>query len=233
MPNLNQGTEGLGNPNPDVGGFTHSATASPELKEFIKECNLLKDEVHQMAKEKGWWDSPRNVNSVYALFISEIAEALEEEQKPKFEGQDRAMYFIKDGVPVPGIGTLKRGEMPPSKPEGTLVELGDLCIRILDYMGYHNYNVERINEYTIDETIRLTMGGTRAESFEELAPFRALTCFVNITNSVKEEMALSAMIQYAFEYARHTFPDVKFIDVIKTKFLFNSTRSRKHGGKKY
>ena len=37
----------------------------------------LKNDIYRVAKEKGWWDNPRSINTIFCLIHSEISEALE------------------------------------------------------------------------------------------------------------------------------------------------------------
>ena len=39
--------------------------------------NEWRDEIHRIAKEKGWWDKPRNALEIHALIVSEIGEAFQ------------------------------------------------------------------------------------------------------------------------------------------------------------
>lgn len=84
--------------------------------------NALAQEIHENAKEHGWWESERNFGEIIALCHSELSEALEEERA---------------GNPV-----VWHGEN--GKPEGAYVELIDCVIRILDYLGHVDADPEEI-----------------------------------------------------------------------------------------
>lgn len=78
-------------------------------------------EIHKNAVAHGWWDEERSFAEVVALCHSELSEALE---------ADRAgepLIYYKDG-----------------KPEGAAVEMADCIIRILDWMGKANIDVEDV-----------------------------------------------------------------------------------------
>jgi len=42
----------------------------------------LQREIHDLAKRKGWWSTPRNTGELIALMHSELSEALEGLRKP-------------------------------------------------------------------------------------------------------------------------------------------------------
>lgn len=76
-------------------------------------------EVHKNAEEKGWWDTPRSALECHMLMVSELAEATEEARKGT-----ESFYIEKD------------------KPEGELVELADVVIRVMDYCESKGWDLE-------------------------------------------------------------------------------------------
>jgi NTP pyrophosphatase (non-canonical NTP hydrolase) len=89
------------------------------------EINNLIKLSHKIAIEKGWWDKDREIPELIALAHSELSEALEE-------------YRINDDL------TLR---FENSKPEGFVVELADVLIRIFDLSGKYKLDLdEAINE---------------------------------------------------------------------------------------
>jgi NTP pyrophosphatase (non-canonical NTP hydrolase) len=94
----------------------------------MKEINIFSpEEIHRLAVEKGWWDSPRPLPELLCLLHSEISEALE---------------AYRNNIPEGESGCLSE-------------ELADLVIRIWDMCGAlgidiaksvekkHKYNMTR------------------------------------------------------------------------------------------
>jgi len=92
-----------------------------EINEDEMEQNLISAlaywgfQIHELAKEKGWWDKPRNFGELIALTHSELSEALEASR------QD----FNKPSAKIPGFTEIEE-------------ELADVYIRILDMATHYN-----------------------------------------------------------------------------------------------
>lgn len=101
------------------GGNEIIEVKSKDLAELDR-ANMLAmiEAVHWNAKDKGFYDGePNTFGDNIALMHSELSEAFEEHRN-----RMPHLYFVVD----------KDGNQ---KPEGTLVELADVVIRIFDYVG--------------------------------------------------------------------------------------------------
>ena len=91
----------------------------------MKTIKEMQKEVHELAKEKGWYDGkPRTKLELISLMHCELSEAVEEIRKDK----------LPIDIPVSGLNL--------GKPVGELVELADVVIRIMDYCEYHGLDLE-------------------------------------------------------------------------------------------
>lgn len=110
----------------------------------MKTISELQTQVHQLAKEKGWYDgTPPSSLERLALVHSEISEAVEEVRK----------------------GTEPIYTNPGSeKPEGELIELADAVIRIMDYCGSKGWSLEGaiLLKHEFNKTRPYRHGGKKA-----------------------------------------------------------------------
>ncbi len=78
--------------------------------------NQLAQEAHQLAQEKGWYDTERTPADILMLIHEEISEA---------------WGHLRDGRELTEVWHDDKG-----KPDGFPVEMADVLIRVLDYCGY-------------------------------------------------------------------------------------------------
>lgn len=84
--------------------------------------NELRDQCHEMAKEKGWYDGgDRNIGELLMLVVTEVAEAMEEHRRGR-------------------MGVWYSGRY--SKPEGFPIEIADVLIRCFDLAGALGINLD-------------------------------------------------------------------------------------------
>ena len=87
----------------------------------MKDLNQWAAEINANAKEHGWWDEPRSFGEIIALCHSELSEALEADRVGE------PMVWDNDG-----------------KPDGVAVEMADCMIRIMDWFGHVNMDLDEI-----------------------------------------------------------------------------------------
>ena len=99
----------------------------------MKELNDLAKEIHQNAKDKGFWDSPRNTGELFMLIISEASEALEAHRKGKVVKMGGINSLEKEWYTFEDSPLSFRGVFEHDIKDTVSDELADVVIRILDY----------------------------------------------------------------------------------------------------
>lgn len=123
------------------------ALANPDLEaDKSNSVNALCKAAFQNSKEKGFYesDSKRNFGEFIALVHSELSEALEHQRKGSGD-----VFLVGANADCDGdssddefkcLETLSVRH--DAKPDGVLIELADAVIRIFDYCGSKNWNLE-------------------------------------------------------------------------------------------
>lgn len=117
----------------------------------MKTVNQLRDEIHENAKNKGFWDSPRETGTLLMLCVSELAEAMEADRKGQYAKIDDAEFIIDSktiredlDLAVKENDTIKFEDIFRTQVKDTFEdELADTIIRILDLCGAKGIDIEK------------------------------------------------------------------------------------------
>jgi NTP pyrophosphatase (non-canonical NTP hydrolase) len=116
----------------------------------MKTLNKLRDEIHEYAINKGFWDQPRETGTLLMLCVSELAEAMEADRKDRYaqiESFDSYLKFANVSITDFDMNN-ENCEWIANKFESTIKdtfedELADNIIRILDLCGAHGIDIEK------------------------------------------------------------------------------------------
>jgi NTP pyrophosphatase (non-canonical NTP hydrolase) len=117
----------------------------------MKTLNELRDEIHENAKNKGFWDSSRETGTLLMLCVSELAEALEADRKGQYAKIDDAEFII-DGrtiredldLAIKENDMIKFEDIFRTQVKDTFEdELADNIIRILDLCGARGIDIDK------------------------------------------------------------------------------------------
>lgn len=89
---------------------------SDQTDKFLCGWDWMEEIVHDIAKEKGWWEGDRNDGELIALMHSELSEALEALRKPTQPSHIKNHSQLEE-------------------------ELADVVIRIMDYSAARKLNI--------------------------------------------------------------------------------------------
>ena len=170
-----------------------------------EKINELSERIHQMNVDKGFWDSgKREVQQITNLNISEISEALESYRKG-----EEAVFEI-DG-----------------KPEGWVVEVADMAIRILDAIGGKDkIELKDRSEDKVQQFLYNLTDMSMKACGNAIGKFSTNIFEDNLDNFVFNLKG----ILYAIDLELEEF-GFSLIDVIENKLDYNATRAYKHGKK--
>lgn len=186
--------------------------------------NTWAKEVHENAVLHGWHEYERPDYEYAALFHSEISEAFEE-----YRNGNPDVYFIceKSGTicnPLDETECLNYGKESTCKyrnhkPEGIAIELVDLAIRLLDYAGAKEWDIDA-TETVIDEI---------KEDFVLLINAQhAVVCM--LTDGTYGPDIVRALLDSISCYCASK--NLDFEDLLRLKHEYNRTRPYRHGGKR-
>ena len=149
---------------------------------------------HQQSIDKGFWEVPMSFNMAMALISSEIMEALEAYRKNKMNPDWTDTQSVKESFEV---------------------ELSDGEIRIFDWCGRNEYEIEI-------EDIDYKWSTDEGENFMLLLE----ACVLNWRNGNKES-SMENLFNIILSYAKHHNVDIE--KYIMWKLDYNLSRPYKHG----
>ncbi|MCL2703870.1 MAG: hypothetical protein FWE91_09725 [Defluviitaleaceae bacterium] len=106
---------------------------------IIQELNEAAKNIHALAVNKGWWEDDRPLPEILMLCVSELSEALEE-----YRNKSPDIYcdeYDEDHCD-PCLKHRPACACNGHKPQGVAVELADCIIRILDFCGRKEIDIE-------------------------------------------------------------------------------------------
>lgn len=110
----------------------------------MKTLNELRDEIHENAKNKGFWDSPRETGTLLMLCVSELAEAMEADRKSRYA--DLEAYrscTMADDILSEDFDIYLESSFEKLIKDTFEDELADTIIRILDLCGAKGIDIEK------------------------------------------------------------------------------------------
>jgi hypothetical protein len=213
------------------------------IKEFM-------ERTHATAVAKGWWErdertgalKPRNEAEMLALMHSEIAEALEIHRMPLRKLSDLWMTETAGGGSVSDeeLAWLVSGKRPEgtveSKPEGFMVEIADLMIRIADTCEAMKIPLDVVLCNT--DVSRLGWGREKLGANVVEALQHMNVCLVYAYNGLQNgrvEDTVAEAFAEIFQTCGQIASELANLSleyVLVWKMRYNDTRPHRHGNKK-
>ena len=202
--------------------------------------NKFAKEVHENAVKHGWWDEPRSFGEIIALCHSELSEALEEYRSKRPMVWRKCMTSDGDTPCMErGCGDWNNGECELTclspKPEGVAVELADCIIRVMDWMGKEEFDVDELllearTAVMCDVPCRVynaTLGDSIARWHLLLS--LAYSCWCRASGTHASALRMARCVCEISEWSAAEGVDLE--TVLHIKHDYNKTRPYRHGGK--
>lgn len=116
----------------------HMQARKREVENAFHTLNALRDAAYENAVAHGFHNRPQTVGEAMALIHSEVTEAFEAYREG---GSLSAHLYNMAGDMETTISASSSGRL--YKPIGVVSELADIIIRVLDFSGKHNIDIER------------------------------------------------------------------------------------------
>jgi NTP pyrophosphatase (non-canonical NTP hydrolase) len=184
--------------------------------------------IHQNAKDKGFYDKPRNLGETFMLIVSELGEALEAHRKGRFANW---IEFDADEALTLSFKYAFRKHVKDTFED----EIADVIIRLLDYVGHRSdINID-IGLYEAQGDFDLRFEENVGEILMEVVVYidRAYgiakeLCFVDTKFGMQNlESKINATLILLLNLCKKL--DIDIYRHIEAKMKYNSTRERLHG----
>lgn len=101
--------------------------------------NTIAQQIHEIAKSKGFYDKERNIGEMLCLIHSEVSEAMEADRKDKYaDTYNVAPLNGIMGLPFEGFKSWFEKYHKDTFED----ELADIIIRVLDLAAYKGIDIE-------------------------------------------------------------------------------------------
>lgn len=193
----------------------------------MMKLNKFAQAVHENAVKHGWWDEERTFGEIIALCHSELSEALEELRTNR-----PMMYFVETN----GFVVTDMSERKDEKPEGVAVELADCIIRVLDYFGKEELDVDALMQEAMKAVMCDVPGRIYAATLGDcisrwhLLLSLAYSCWCKASGTHASALRMARCVCEILAWGKVT-DGVDFEMILDIKHEYNKTRPYRHGGK--
>lgn len=193
----------------------------------MMKLNKFAQAVHENAVKHGWWDEERTFGEIIALCHSELSEALEELRTNR-----PMMYFVETN----GFVVTDMSERKDEKPEGIAVELADCIIRVLDYFGKEELDVDALMQEAMKDVMCDVPGRIYAATLSDcisrwhLLLSLAYACWCKASGTHASALRMARCVCEILAWGKVT-DGVDFEMILDIKHEYNKTRPYRHGGK--
>ena len=191
----------------------------------MKQLNNLAKEIHQNAKDKGFWDSPRNTGELFMLIISEASEALEAHRKVR--KADLKQFALPNNGNVTDEQWFKISFENCIK-DTTADEIADVVIRILDYCASQEIEIKpALLSTTLISLDSENFGANLFQICGEIQRAGEYALTNDIWDSAKSKDNIHSALALIIQLCERE--EIDLLKHIELKMRYNATRERMHG----
>ena len=181
----------------------------------MEDLNILRDNVHANAVEKGFWDTPLSDKHYLMLVITELSEAIEADRKNKRADISRFMY--ESNLLQPKQISEWQYHFNITIHNSIEDELADAFIRTLDLAGSKGTDLV-IDPFAVEEMEKFCIGKT----FTEI-----IYTIVIALHLISDKVDLNRVLHAIFGLAKYMKIDLFWH--IEQKMKYNQSREKMHG----
>lgn len=214
----------------------------------MMKLNKFAQAVHENAVKHGWWDEERTFGEIIALCHSELSEALEEyrAKRPMLYYPCNAGGVCVDDAEGDNVSCGSRVTDPEhqeaackarsKKPEGVAVELADCIIRVLDYFGKEELDVDALMQEAMNAVMCDVPGRIYAATLGDcisrwhLLLSLAYSCWCEASGTHASALRMARCVCEILAWGKVT-DGLDFEMILDIKHEYNKTRPYRHGGK--
>jgi len=191
----------------------------------MKQLNNLAKAIHQNAKDKGFWDSPRNTGELFMLIISEASEALEAHRKVR--KADLKQFALPNNGNVTDEQWFKISFENCIK-DTTADEIADVVIRILDYCASQEIEIKpALLSTTLISLDSDNFGAALFQICGEIQRAGEYALTNDIWDSAKSKDNIHSALALIIQLCERE--EIDLLKHIELKMRYNATRERMHG----
>ena len=191
----------------------------------MKQLNDLAKAIHQNAKDKGFWDSPRNTGEIFMLIISEASEALEAHRKGR--KADLKKFALPHNRNVSDDEWFKISFESCVK-DTTADEIADVVIRILDYCASQEIEIKpALLSTTLISLDSDNFGAALFQICGEIQRAGEYALTNDAWDSAKSKDNIHSALTLIIQLCERE--QIDLLKHIELKMKYNATRERMHG----
>ena len=198
------------------------------MKIEAKQINEWVKKAYDNAVKHGWHEEEKSNAHWLMMVCTEVAEAVQADRKGNYmddldkEGLKTVLANDHDG----GLFNKYYSDTIEGKVES---ELADVCIRLFDFMGVRNLEINS-DIYTFDEEVLYLKQQSITEN-AKLVTRNIITCKIAVTTNDMLAILLQSVIASIFSWAEAL--EIDLVQHINLKMRYNERRSYRHGNRRY